>query len=315
MLTEAQIEQRRHGLGSSDVAAVVGLNPYRSKIDVYNVKRGIVEDNVGNIDAVIHGNYAEPGILSHYEDTTGAALTRGKDIGTLSHPDHPWAMATPDAIAEKNGSRWIVEAKEAGWTVAHRWGPAGTEEVPDEYLVQCQWQMFVMDIDRCDLHASVDRQFRTYTIRRNEALIGQLFARALDFWTKLRNGIPPEIDGSSGCADLLTSLYPEPKGERVQADEEAEALAIELRGLYEDEKRIAERKDAIKAKLCERIGDARGMTTSVGTLSWSKARIGTRTDWAAVAAEVGAPDEIVAKHTRETKTARVFVPRWNKENK
>ena len=314
MLTEAQIEQRAHGLGSSDVSAVCGLNPHAGPLNVYNDKAGIYREDIGDKAPVIYGNYMEPGVLQHYADTHGVKLTLAADIGTVAHPEHPWAMATPDAIAENaDGSRWLVEAKTAGFRVKERWGPAGTDEVPEEYLVQCQWQMFVFDLDRCDLHAAVDREFRTYTILRNDELIDGLYRHAAAFWTNLQAGIPPEIDGSDAGMRLLSSIHPEPKGERIEADAEAEALARELRELYRQADEIDARKKEIRAQLCERIGDARGMTTSVGSLSWGKGRETQKTDWKAVVSAIGAPPEVLAAHTKKVTTGRVFRPTWKKE--
>ena len=310
-LTPEQIAERPSLMGSSDVAAVVGLNPYATGVDVFNEKRGLVDPFEGN-DATRFGDKMEPVILDDYEERFGVMVTR--KLPTHRHPELEWAAATPDGLTEREGVPTIVEAKTAGWRVAHRWGPTNTDEVPEEYLVQVQWQMFVLGLDRADIHVVVDREFRTYTIDRNQRLIDGIVARAKEFWENTQNGIPPELDGGEGSMSLLSSIYPEPTAERIEADEEAESLAQELKKTYDAIAALDERKALLKAKLCEKIGDARGMTTSVGSFSWSKGRATTRTDWKKCVEDAGIPDEILARHTYKTKSNRVFRPNWKKED-
>ena len=43
MLTPEQLERRRSSIGASDVAAILGLDPYRTGLDIWLQKRGLAE--------------------------------------------------------------------------------------------------------------------------------------------------------------------------------------------------------------------------------------------------------------------------------
>lgn len=74
-LTEKQLEFRRNGIGSSDIAAIVGLSRYRKPIDVYADKRGLTEPQP-ETPAMKAGSRMEPVTAQYFQDATGANLIR-----------------------------------------------------------------------------------------------------------------------------------------------------------------------------------------------------------------------------------------------
>ena len=78
-LTDAQRAARRHGLGGSDVAAVLGLDPWRSPLDVYVDK---VEGSQRTENAPMQwGNRLEAPIADAYAERTNTLLAT---VGTCS---------------------------------------------------------------------------------------------------------------------------------------------------------------------------------------------------------------------------------------
>ena len=155
MLTDEQKKLRMTGIGSSDIAAVVGLHPYRSALDVWAVKRGIFEEpDLKDKVPVQVGIYMEPFIAHYYAATTGFPLADGG--GTHTHPDHPWMLATPDRevprYAFQDYPGHLVELKTVGWRSAYRWGEGGEDVMPPEYQVQCRWQMAVRGTGAISAH-------------------------------------------------------------------------------------------------------------------------------------------------------------------
>jgi putative phage-type endonuclease len=92
-------ERRRTGIGGSEVAAVLGLNPHSRPIDVWARKVGIASDFAGN-DATRWGQVLEPLIADEYQRRRGGAahchLDGPFDVGR--HPTRPWQLYSIDRL-------------------------------------------------------------------------------------------------------------------------------------------------------------------------------------------------------------------------
>lgn len=84
---------RSKGIGGTDIAAIVGLNPWKSPIDVYMEKTGLVEPIPDN-ENLYWGRELEPAVLRRYAKETGYVLRPGDPIQGAE----PWILGTPDAL-------------------------------------------------------------------------------------------------------------------------------------------------------------------------------------------------------------------------
>src|SRR5678816_2816289 len=84
-LTPDQIERRLAGISATDVSAIVGVNPYRSAVNVWASKRGEEPAWDGN-ELTRWGFRVEPTIREHYAEERGVRIEMP---GTLAHPDEP----------------------------------------------------------------------------------------------------------------------------------------------------------------------------------------------------------------------------------
>ena len=104
---------RRTFIGASEIAAVCGLNPYDSALDVYAAKVLGQQRRRANLEGRATarlGHLLEPALLRDYEQQHGVTIVRP---ATRRHPDYPWAGATPDG-----DSSTIEAAGEAAWKAA-----------------------------------------------------------------------------------------------------------------------------------------------------------------------------------------------------
>jgi PAB1-binding protein PBP1 len=78
--------------------------------------------------------------------------------------------------------------------------------------------------------------------------------------------------------------------------------------LEEQIKALKAEQEPLKVAICDAIGDAVELVAPDARklASWSAAKPTSKTDWKAVAEEMAAPADIVAKHTTETMSARRF---------
>ena len=130
-LTDEDLERRRKGIGASDVAAILGVSPWRSPWDVWADKTGRLQPWEGN-EATKIGQYLESSVLSYAEAQVGD-LERNIRV---ERPGTP-IVATLDARTIKEGIP--VEVKTAGMTgpLHGDWGDAMTDHVPDHICSRC----------------------------------------------------------------------------------------------------------------------------------------------------------------------------------
>lgn len=179
--------------GASDSGALLGVSPYVSPLDLYCRKLGLTDDD-DNL-AMAAGRALEPVVMDAYRKETGCEVETGLPM-YFSSSIYPVA-ATPDGIRPDG---ILVEAKTTsgmrykGDTADEtEFGLEGTDQVPLEYLAQCQHQMFVMEAGIVEMPVLFDnRKLRIYRIERNETIIKQILDAAAEMADRIRNEDPPE---------------------------------------------------------------------------------------------------------------------------
>ena len=71
----AWLEGRRTGIGGSDVAAVLGLNPWKTPLDVWNDKLGLSEDK-GMSEPAYWGTVLEDTVAREFQQRTGMKVQK-----------------------------------------------------------------------------------------------------------------------------------------------------------------------------------------------------------------------------------------------
>lgn len=250
---------RRSGIGSSDIAKVCGLSPYGGPLDVYLDKLGLYHQPENQ--AMRMGTLLEPIIAQLYTERVGAPLILPA-VPTSRHLHYPWAIASPDRI-DVDRSR-IVELKTSGSTEG--WGQEGTDEVPPGYLVQVQWQLFVVGVEQADVAVLLrGQEFRVYSVMRSELIINHLLSYAQEFWRMVQSRTPPPPDfGREGCAALVNHLWrPQPELE-VQLEPESDLLAREYLDIGPQIKALELRRESARAQLLYQMQEAGVAYTPAG---------------------------------------------------
>lgn len=309
-LTLEQHARRRQGVGASEVGAILGLSKYKTALDVYLDKLGLTEPTEDS-EAAEWGHRLEPVIAQKYAARMPGVLLAESD--TVAHPQHPWALATPDRIAFDADDEWLVEIKTREDRTAGEFGEPGTDQVPDDVLTQCQWQMFVTGKRRCDVALLVNgRRFSTYTVPANDVIQQGLFAAVERFWLlHVTAQVPPEVTAQD--TDKIKLLFPRDTAPLLEGDAETFALVQEIAGLKGEAKALEKDLDEREAQVKLKIGAAAGFTFPNGSkVTWTKNKDSAVTDWKAVAFDLagtisGDPtrvDEVLATYVPEHTTPK-----------
>ena len=179
------LAERRAGIGGSDVAAILGLSPWKTPLAVYLDKIGQADEQPDNA-AMAWGRALEPVIRQAYSDETG------RDVATfaeaLVHPDHAFMRANVDGLT--NDER-VFEAKTA--RTAHDWGEPGSDQVPLPYLLQVQHYMAVTGYAVADVAVLIGgSDFRIYEVPADAELQAGMIDSEAEFWQRVVDRNPPE---------------------------------------------------------------------------------------------------------------------------
>lgn len=102
---------RRQGIGGSDAAAVLGISPFRTGVDLYYDKLGQpVEDDEQNWVSKEMGTVLEDLVARIFAKKAGLSVCPMPMM--FQHPDHPWMLADVDRlVALPDGITAILECK------------------------------------------------------------------------------------------------------------------------------------------------------------------------------------------------------------
>jgi len=221
-LTAEQLDTRQNGIGGTDSSVIAGCNPYKTVRELYHEKRGeIVQEDISDVDAVYWGNVLEDTVAVEYARRTGFKVHRVNR--TLMHPEHRFILGHIDRNVSKTDR--ALECKTAGAFVKRdEWGPDGTDQVPEHYLLQCQHYMGLLPKVRVfDLAVLIGgRDFRIYEIPRDDGLISNLIDLEIDFWKQVEAANAPDFDyGHGSTSGLMEKLYPGTDGQVIELPSDA----------------------------------------------------------------------------------------------
>lgn len=266
MNREDWLAARRQGIGSSDVAAIMGLSPWANPIDVYLSK--IEPTETEETEPMHFGTILEPIVAREFERRTGYPVKRRNAI--LQHRARPYMVANLDRLTKDESGQWVpLELKTASAWKASDWDDG---RCPLYYAIQVHHQMAITDSPHGWLAVLIGgNTFRYLRIERNEALIAEIEQACEAFWLCVQTGTPPVIDGSEAVEKTLKLLYPASNGNTITLPEET-VLWIRQRAMAkalikDAEAQLAEAENHLKALL----GEAEAGILPGYTVTWKSA--------------------------------------------
>lgn len=239
---EAWLNERKKGIGGSDVAAILGLSKWSTPYQVYADKRGEAEDRPGNVDMLI-GTMLEPWLFDEYKRVEGADIQKIGEI--LYDKEYPFLFANVDGLREDR----VVEFKTA--RDDSEWGQPGTDQCPAAYVLQVQHYMRVADKPLCDIgvlfKSSRVPELVIYRVERDDELLAMVVPKLVEFWQCVVDGVAPVAISS----DDANWKYRKSEPSAIAATDEIAETAAILRQVKADLKDLEEQKDVLEAKIKE----------------------------------------------------------------
>jgi putative phage-type endonuclease len=265
---------RRGFVGGSEVAALCGLSPWKTAIDIFLDKSGRAPDEGEPSEALRLGIELEDYAARRYTETTGRAV---RNYGFMVVRGHALAdvdrLIVPDgekvaAFREEVRTDGILECKTSGML----WD---NDEPPPHYQAQAQLYAELLDcafVDFAVVFLAPRRDFRVYRVERDREVGAELLRRIEAFWTRCI--VPDDAEAVTPFVRSLAdarSLFPHGGGEAKEADADTAGRIRALRQTESDIKQLTAHADKLKGEIAAAMGDADALTVDGKTVCTFKA--------------------------------------------
>jgi putative phage-type endonuclease len=293
-------EMRKGGITATGITAINGTSPYKTAYRLWAELTGQVgEQEVGA--AAQRGQLLEQAVADYYTAETGKKLRKSNGIVRLK--EHSWAMASLDRtiVGDTDGLVEIKTSTSSAWALA---------PVPQMYVDQVQWQMFITGASYCDVAVLLSGLvFRIERVEADPIYQTLLFDKAVAFLDLVKTKTPPPLTGND--SDTLAEVKPQSSNTYAKADPQLDHIAR----LYIEAKAEAEAADAALKEMAiaikEAIGEGEGVKGQGWLATWKTNKSSIKVDWESIAdvLRTVAPDtygEAIKRFTAEKPGARVF---------
>lgn len=261
MSREDWLKERRHSIGGSDAAAVMGLSKWATPYTVYLDKLGVLEAKEEN-EAMRQGRDLEQYVAERFAEATGKRVRRENAI--LRNDDYPFAHADVDRLVV--GERAGLECKTTSTLDVRKFRDV---EFPEQYYAQCVHYLAVTGLDRWYLAVLVlGKEFHTYTLERDEDEIKALMDTERDFWKHVESETPPPVDGFEPTTEALKTVFADDNGEEIDFFDQYTDLLDEREVLLAQQKEIGERIAEVENKIKLGMGETAKAVCGPYRISW-----------------------------------------------
>ncbi|WP_059068365.1 YqaJ viral recombinase family protein [Mediterraneibacter massiliensis] len=198
------LQGRMNGIGGSDASAIVGMNPYKSNIDLFEEKTGRrIPEDISKKSCVIYGKKAEAPIRELFKLDYPEYRVEHHEYRILQSLEYPFMQASLDGeLTDFEGRKGILEIKTTNILQSmqrEKW----QERIPDNYYIQVLHYLLVTGYEfvvlRAHLNTDWGEERRTtvkhYLIERTEVKedLKMLLKEEQKFWKYVESGRKPPL--------------------------------------------------------------------------------------------------------------------------
>ena len=291
------MEARRKGIGGSDIAAICGLSPWKTSLQVFLDKTSPTPTAFEESERMKMGKVMEPVIADLFKETSGLYVERCN--AQLQHPSNPIFMANIDRACIKTGlprnrktgefnlEAEILECKNVGEWAFRRMFNEAEESIPLHYRCQVQWYLGVTGLQSGYLAALVDGwHFVQFHVERDANDIAAMQEIGAKFWQDhVLKGIPPPPENA---ADVLR-LFPRSAPKSILASGEIETALKRLAEVKAQLKEMEGKKESLEDSIKAYFGEHDTLKTLDGVTlaTWKSNTDSKKTNWENVAGKLG----------------------------
>lgn len=271
------LSERQKGIGGSDISAIIGINPYRTAVDVYFDKIGQA-DPIPDNQHMKMGRILEPVIADLFAEETGnEVIVPAKQI--YQHKEFPFFQASIDRFYHDNerNEKGVLEIKSTQKNMI---------DVDRTHFTQLQWYLGITEYDFGSVFY-LEHGLNTpppFEYERDDLYLEFLQEQAYSFWKNhVVKRVPPEPVNSED----IKKLFPQHiKDKAIEAKEETYKVFQELVEVKEKVKELSARKEEIEEAIKLVFRDAEAIEYNGITLATYKTQSQKRIDSKRLKAEL-----------------------------
>jgi putative phage-type endonuclease len=256
------MEDRKGFIGGSEIAAVMGLSPWKTPLQLWLEKTGAIEPkDLSDNEAVQMGNELEETVARLFTKRSGKEVRRSPK----QYIDKEFSFMRCQVDRLVTGSDELVECKTASLRKEKDWSG---DEIPADYILQVQWQLMITGRSIGWIAVLIGGQkFLFKQIKEDVELQATMREAADKFWSMVESKQAPMA--MLGDDDALLALYPKNNEELALMNDMETAVArrMELIAQIND---LTDEKELIEIQLKEIIKDQLGIKTDRYKITWKE---------------------------------------------
>lgn len=199
------LQHRMSRIGGSDASCIVGMNPYRSNVELWQIKTGQVEpEDISDKPYVQYGTHAEAYLRELFQLDFPQYQVIYAENNMFLNDKYPFAHASLDGwmIEKETGRTGILEIKTTNILQSmqkEKWN----HRIPDNYYIQVLHYLMVTEFDFAILKAQLKSEFngevylqtRHYKVERSEVEEDIRFLESAErkFWQQVQERKKPAL--------------------------------------------------------------------------------------------------------------------------
>lgn len=252
------LEHRKHGIGSSEVATILGLNPWETPYQLWRRKKGL-DAPKDETFAMKAGHYLEDAVSQFWADATGREVIKSSAGDWLIvSSERDFLRASPDrtfwipGLPKSNENKGILECKTTQL-------PIDADDLPKHWFCQVQYLLGVSELTQGSLAwLCSGREFGYKDIAFVQDFYDWMIEEVERFWVdNILGGIEP---AATSVADVVTKYARHTEGKIIEASEEMLATYTRLKEVREEIARAEAEKEELEAKIKIGFGDAEAIS-------------------------------------------------------
>lgn len=199
------LEARKNYIGGSDASCIVGMNPYKTNVELWEEKSGLrTPEDISEKSFVKYGTEAEKYLRELFKLDFPQYEVKYIENNSVLNDRYPWAAASLDGMLteKETGREGILEIKTTNILQSmqkEKWN----HRIPDNYFIQCLHYLAVTNFDFVILKAQLKFDYdgeiflntKHYYIDRTEVVedIKYLMEEERKFYKHILSGEQPPL--------------------------------------------------------------------------------------------------------------------------
>ena len=196
--------KHRERIGGSDASAIIGMNPYRTNIELWQIKTGqMIPEDISDKPYVKYGTEAEKHLRERFKLDFPEYQVMYEENNMFLNDKYPFGHASLDGwLIDQNDRKGVWECKTTNILQSmqkEKWN----HRIPDNYYIQLLHYLLITEFDFAVLKAQLKYEFdgdvylqtKHYKIERSEVQedIDFLESSERRFWKQVQDRKRPDL--------------------------------------------------------------------------------------------------------------------------